>query len=108
MTMRIDMNSDLGESFGPWIMGNDAAVLASVSSANVACGFHAGDAEIMRKTVALCKPAGVAVGAHVSYPDLQGFGRRNMACTPDETYAYCLYQIGAIRAFCAAQEMDLQ
>jgi len=108
MTMRIDMNSDLGESFGPWIMGNDAAVLASVSSANIACGFHAGDAEIMQKTVELCKAAGVAVGAHVSYPDLQGFGRRNMACTPAETYAYCLYQIGALQAFCAARGMTLQ
>lgn len=102
------MNSDLGESFGSWNMGDDAAVLQSVSSANVACGFHAGDAEIMRKTVAMCKKAGVAVGAHVSYPDLQGFGRRNMACTPDEVYAYCLYQIGALRAFCAAQGTALQ
>lgn len=106
--LHIDMNSDLGESFGPWNMGDDKAVLASVSSANVACGYHAGDAEIMRKTVALCKAAGVAVGAHVSYPDLQGFGRRNMACTPDEVYAYCLYQIGALQAFCAAQDVALQ
>lgn len=108
MTMRIDMNSDLGESFGPWVMGDDKAVLSSVSSANVACGFHAGDAEIMQKTVTLCKAAGVAIGAHVSYPDLQGFGRRNMACTPAEVYAYCLYQIGALQAFCAAQGVALQ
>lgn len=104
----IDMNSDLGESFGPWVMGNDAAVMTSVSSANVACGFHAGDAEIMRKTVAMCKQNGVAVGAHVAFPDLQGFGRRNMACTPDEAYAYCLYQIGALRVFCKAQGESLQ
>ena len=107
-TLRIDMNSDLGESFGPWVMGDDKAVLASVSSANVACGYHAGDAEIMRATVALCKAANVAVGAHVSYPDLQGFGRRNMACTPNEVYAYSLYQIGALQAFCRAAGISLQ
>ena len=106
--LKIDMNSDLGESFGPWVMGNDEAVLASVSSANIACGYHAGDAEIMRATVKLCKAANVAVGAHVSYPDLQGFGRRNMACTPNEVYAYCLYQIGALQAFCAVEGMSLQ
>ena len=106
--LKIDMNSDLGEGFGPWVMGDDKAVLAAVSSANVACGFHAGDAEIMRKTVTLCKAAGVAVGAHVSYPDLQGFGRRNMACSPDEVYAYTLYQIGALQAFCVAQGLSLQ
>ena len=107
-TLRIDMNSDLGEGFGPWVMGDDKAVLASVSSANVACGYHAGDAEIMRHTVALCKAANVAVGAHVSYPDLQGFGRRDMACTPNEVYAYSLYQIGALQAFCRAAGMSLQ
>lgn len=107
-TICIDMNSDLGESFSAWVMGNDAAVLRSVSSANVACGFHAGDPQIMRETVALCKSAGVAVGAHVSYPDLQGFGRRNMACSPDEIYTDCLYQIGALQAFCAAQGVLLQ
>ena len=104
----IDMNSDLGEGFGSWNMGDDRAILASVSSANVACGFHAGDAEIMKKTVKLCAESKAAVGAHVSYPDLQGFGRRNMACTPDEVYAYCLYQIGALQAFCKAEGVLLQ
>ncbi|SBW11064.1 putative lactam utilization protein, UPF0271 family [uncultured delta proteobacterium] len=107
-TIRIDMNSDLGEGFSSWSMGDDAAVLKSVSSANVACGFHAGDPQIMRKTVALCKGSNVAVGAHVSYPDLQGFGRRNMACSADEVYTDCLYQIGALQAFCAAQGLTLQ
>ena len=104
----IDMNSDLGEGFGPWTMGDDKAVLASVSSANVACGYHAGDPTIMRKTVKLCVDAGVAIGAHVSYPDLMGFGRRNMACSPDEVYDYCVYQIGALQAFCRSQGVMLQ
>jgi Uncharacterized proteins, homologs of lactam utilization protein B len=108
MSLKIDMNSDLGEGFGPYTIGDDAAVLASVSSANVACGFHAGDPEIMKKTVALCKAAGVAVGAHTSYPDLRGFGRRNMACSPNEVYCDTLYQIGAMQAFCAAEGITLQ
>jgi UPF0271 protein len=106
--MVIDMNSDLGEGFGAWSMGDDRAVLASVSSVNVACGYHAGDPSIMRKTVKLCADCGVAVGAHVSYPDLVGFGRRNMACSPDEVYDCCLYQIGALNAFCRAQGVKLQ
>jgi UPF0271 protein len=104
----IDMNSDLGESFGAWNMGDDRAVLASVSSANVACGYHAGDPSVIRKTVEMCVEAGVAIGAHVSYPDLVGFGRRYMACSPDEVYDYCLYQIGALNAFCVAQNALLQ
>jgi len=102
------MNSDLGESFGAWTMGDDRAVLPSVSSANIACGYHAGDPVIMRETVRLCAEAGAAVGAHVSYPDLMGFGRRNMACSADEVYAYCLYQIGALSAFCRAEGVGLQ
>lgn len=104
----IDMNSDLGESFGAWNMGDDRAVLASVSSANVACGFHAGDPTVMHRTVKLCAEAGVAVGAHVGYPDLIGFGRRNMACTPEEVYDYCVYQIGALQAFCRSNKIALQ
>jgi UPF0271 protein len=104
----IDMNSDLGERFGAWKMGGDAAVISSVSSANVACGYHAGDPTIMRRTVELCAGRGVAVGAHVSYPDLIGFGRRNMACSPREVYDYCLYQIGALWAFCRARGVTLQ
>jgi UPF0271 protein len=100
---RIDLNGDLGESFGAWRMGDDDALLALLSSANIACGFHAGDPEIMRHTVIHAVANGVAVGAHVSLPDLQGFGRREMSVTPAEAYALTLYQIGALHAFtCAA------
>jgi UPF0271 protein len=98
----IDLNSDLGESFGAWPMGDDAALLAVVSSANIACGFHAGDPDIMRRTVALAVENDVAIGAHVSLPDLQGFGRREMAVTPNEAYAMTLYQIGALHGFAHA------
>jgi UPF0271 protein len=99
---RIDLNCDLGESFGAWRMGEDAALLALVSSANVACGFHAGDPAIMQRTVALAVQHGVAIGAHVSLPDLQGFGRREMAVTPAEVHAMTLYQLGALHAFARA------
>lgn len=99
---RIDLNGDLGESFGAWRMGDDDALLAELSSANIACGFHAGDPDIMQRTVALAKAHGVAIGAHVSLPDLQGFGRREMAMTPNEVYALTLYQIGALHAFARA------
>jgi len=104
----IDLNSDLGESFGAWKMGNDEAVLDFVSSANVACGFHAGDPVVMLATVRAAKEKGVAVGAHPGYPDLMGFGRRNMDVTPDEAYAYTLYQIGAMQAACNAVGIKLQ
>lgn len=104
----IDLNSDLGESFGAWTMGNDAAVLQFVSSANVACGFHAGDPVVMLKTVKTAKEKGVAIGAHPGYPDLLGFGRRNMDVTPEEAYAYTLYQIGALQAACHAVGAKLQ
>ena len=105
---KVDLNSDLGESFGAWKMGQDEDVLTFVSSANVACGFHAGDPLVMQKTVAAAAKAGVAVGAHPSYPDLAGFGRRNMACSPEELYSDTLYQIGALRAFCDAAGVKLQ
>ena len=105
---KIDMNSDIGESFGAYKMGDDAAVLEAVTSANIGCGFHAGDPLVMRKTVALCRERKVAVGAHPGYPDLAGFGRRNLTCTPDEVYSYCLYQIGALKAFCKAKGLALQ
>jgi UPF0271 protein len=106
--LSIDINSDLGESFGVWKMGDDEAVLAFVSSANVACGYHAGDPATMRKTVELCARAGVSVGAHVSYPDLAGFGRRKMSCSPDDVYDCCLYQIGALDAFCRVRGIGLR
>lgn len=99
---RIDLNCDLGESYGAWRMGEDAALLALISSANIACGFHAGDPDIMRSTVALAIERNVAIGAHVSLPDLQGFGRREMAVSPSEAYAMTLYQIGALHAFAQA------
>jgi UPF0271 protein len=98
----IDLNADLGESFGAWRMGDDAGVMPWISSANVACGFHAGDPVIMQRTVALCIVHGVAIGAHPSLDDLQGFGRREMRITPDEAYAQTLYQVGALHAFARA------
>ncbi len=94
--MRIDLNCDMGESFGAWTMGQDEAVLPFVTSANVACGFHAGDPRVMLATVRAGVRHGVRVGAHVSLPDLQGFGRREMKVTPDEAHAFTLYQLGAL------------
>jgi UPF0271 protein len=93
---RINLNADLGESFGAWVMGNDAELLGIVNSANVACGFHAGDPLVMRRTLALARQHGVSVGAHPSYPDLQGFGRRRMAMSAPELQAAIQYQIGAL------------
>lgn len=104
----IDLNSDLGESFGVYSLGRDEEVLASITSANVACGFHAGDPCVMQRTLAAAKTKGVAVGAHPGHPDLQGFGRRTLECTPQEAYAFCLYQIGALQAFCTAEKLELQ
>ena len=94
--MALTLNCDLGESYGSWKMGMDEAVMPHIHQANIACGFHAGDAIIMRRTLALAKANGVSVGAHPSYPDLQGFGRRSMNCSHDEIVAYVQYQIGAI------------
>ncbi len=105
---RVDLNSDLGESFGAYTIGLDSEVIAHVSSANIACGFHAGDPLVMDRTVAAAKAAGVAVGAHPGYPDLMGFGRRNMVCTPKEVKAYVQYQLGALKAFTAAHGVPLQ
>ena len=98
----IDLNCDMGESFGPWVMGNDEAILAQVTSANIACGFHAGDADTMFTTVKAAIAAGVAVGAHPGTPDLQGFGRRVMALGAAEVYNLVVYQVGAMQGFCKA------
>jgi 5-oxoprolinase (ATP-hydrolysing) subunit A len=98
----IDLNCDIGESFGAWRMGADADVMPWITSANIACGFHAGDFSTMQHTVALAIRHGVAIGAHVSLPDLQGFGRRELRVTPGEAYAMTLYQIGALAAFARA------
>ncbi|MFT9267842.1 LamB/YcsF family protein [Oenococcus sp.] len=95
----IDLNSDLGESFGRYSLGNDDQIIKLVSSVNVACGFHAGDPDVMAQTVAKAQAAGTAIGAHPSYPDRQGFGRRFMSMQPDEVKHLVIYQIGALKAF---------
>ena len=104
----VDLNCDLGESFGAYTIGMDEAVIPLITSANVACGYHAGDPLVMAKTVARCREAGVHVGAHPGFPDLMGFGRRNLDVTPAEARAYTLYQLGALDAFCKAHGMKLQ
>lgn len=96
----IDLNADVGESFGRWQLGDDSALLPLLTSANVACGFHAGDAVTLRRTVTQASAAGVAVGAQVSYRDLAGFGRREMTVEPEELSADVLYQIGALEGLC--------
>lgn len=109
MEMRkVDLNCDLGESFGAYTIGLDHMVMPHISSANVACGWHAGDPLIMDRTVRLAKEAGVAVGAHPGYPDLLGFGRRAMTLSPDEVSAYVRYQVGALRAFTASSGIPMQ
>ena len=97
--MTIDLNADVGEGFGAYSIGDDGPLLEVVSSANIACGFHAGDPDVIGRTVALAVRGGAAVGAHPGYPDLQGFGRRPMAMTEAEVYATVLYQVGALAAF---------
>ncbi|MEY8882422.1 LamB/YcsF family protein [Donghicola sp. XS_ASV15] len=98
----IDLNADMGESFGPWTMGDDAALLQVISSANVACGFHAGDPVVMAQTIAQAKAAGVAVGAHPGFDDLQGFGRRDLKLTEAELTVLVQYQLGAFMGMAAA------
>lgn len=105
---KVDLNSDLGESFGRYTLGMDADILPLVSSANVACGYHASDPLVMDKTIAMAKEAGVRVGAHPGFPDLMGFGRRNMDVSPAEAKAYTLYQLGALDAFCKAHGVKMQ
>lgn len=105
--MKININADLGESFGPWEMGDDQALLKIVQSANIACGFHASDPGHMRQTVALCKKNGVSIGAHPGFPDLQGFGRRQMDLSAQEIFDLVVYQIGALQAVCASQDMHV-
>lgn len=100
---RINLNADLGEGYGPWTMGDDAAMLAIVNSANVACGGHAGDPDVMRETARLAREHGVSIGAHPSYPDLRGFGRRAMHLTPGELESQVAAQIGALAAVAALE-----
>lgn len=102
MTQAMDFNSDLGESYGWWARGADEVMMTCISSANVACGFHAGDATVMRTTVARALTHGVAIGAHPGYPDLLGFGRRALDVSPADTRNYVLYQLGALDGFVRA------
>lgn len=99
MSRLIDLSADVGEGFGSWQMGDDATLLPALSSANVACGYHAGDPTLMRRTVELCRDHGVAVGAHPSFPDRVGFGRRTMEMSHDELYCDVVYQVGALTGF---------
>jgi len=103
----IDLNADAGESFGPWKMGSDEALYPLLSSVNLAAGFHAGDPLTMQRSIALAKRHGVAVGAHPGFPDRVGFGRRDLAVTPEQAYADTIYQIGALAAFLQVQGMPL-
>jgi UPF0271 protein len=103
MANAVNLNSDLGESFGAWHMGNDPAMLGIVKSANIACGFHGGDPTVMRETVRLAKANGVSIGAHPSFPDLQGFGRRQMKMSPAEIESLIAYQTGALMGIAAAE-----
>jgi UPF0271 protein len=106
--IQIDMNSDVGESFGIYKLGLDEEVIPHITSANIACGFHAGDPGVMRKTVMLAKQFGVEVGAHPGFPDLMGFGRRNVDATLEEIQDYVVYQTGALQAFALSQGLKLQ
>ncbi len=106
--IQIDLNSDVGESFGVYKLGLDEEVIPHITSANVACGFHAGDPKVMRKTVAVAKQYGVEVGAHPGFPDLLGFGRRNVDATLEEIQDYVIYQTGALMAFAQSQGLKLQ
>lgn len=106
--LKVDLNCDMGESFGAYTLGLDGEVAKYISSANVACGFHASDPVVMEKTVAVLQKNGVAAGAHPGFPDLLGFGRRNLNVSPAEAKAYVQYQVGALWAFCKAREMPLQ
>ena len=104
----VDLNSDLGESFGAYTIGRDQDIIPLVSSANVACGFHAGDPTVMAKTVQLCKIHHAAIGAHPGFNDLVGFGRRNMTISPADAKNMIIYQVGALDAFCKANSLKMQ
>jgi UPF0271 protein len=108
VTVAVDLNADMGESFGRWTLGDDDALMPQLTSANIACGFHGGDPHVMRRTVALALEHGVGIGAHVALPDLIGFGRRRLAVSPEELRDYVLYQAGAMRAFAEAAGGRLQ
>ena len=104
----IDINCDMGESFGAYTIGMDAEVIPLITSANIACGFHAGDPMVLRETVRMAAKNGVGIGAHPGFPDLMGFGRRKMECSLSEISNYLIYQVGAIRGFCDVENVLLQ
>ncbi|MFO7931010.1 MAG: LamB/YcsF family protein [Thermodesulfobacteriota bacterium] len=106
--MQIDVNCDLGEGFGAYSAGLDSDVMPHITSANVACGWHAGDPVVMQTTVEMASKFNVRVGAHPGYPDLMGFGRREMNCSPGELESYILYQVGALQAFCRSRNLKMQ
>lgn len=106
MPRRVDLNCDMGESFGAYKLGLDEEVIKHITSANIACGFHAGDPLVMRLTVQMAKQHQVKIGAHPGFPDLVGFGRRDLNATPDEAKNYVIYQIGALRAFTGTENLQ--
>jgi UPF0271 protein len=106
--LKVDVNCDVGESYGAYEIGNDVALMPFISSANIACGFHAGDPTTIARTISLAKTNKVAVGAHPGFPDLMGFGRREMQLTPEEARDYMIYQIGAIQAFATVASIELK
>ncbi|WP_414055303.1 LamB/YcsF family protein [Macrococcus equi] len=105
--MKIDLNADLGESFGNYSIGNDEAIIPLITSANIACGMHAGDFNVLEKTVALCKAHNTGIGAHPGYNDLMGFGRKQVSMTYEEVENLVTYQLGAIQAFCVKHDVVL-
>ena len=105
---QVDLNSDLGESFGRYTIGNDEKIIPLITSANVACGYHASDPVVMTQTIQRAKEAGIGIGAHPGLPDLMGFGRRSMAISNEEAKAYTLYQISALGGMCKAAGVKLQ
>ncbi|WP_221567811.1 LamB/YcsF family protein [Alkalihalobacillus sp. TS-13] len=105
---KVDLNCDMGESYGLYEMGNDEEMMRYITSANIACGYHAGDPHTIRKTVMLAKEHGVQIGAHPGFPDLIGFGRRHMTATASEIRDYVLYQLGALREFAKLYDADIQ
>ena len=106
--VKIDLNCDLGESFGAYTIGMDDKVIPLISSCNIACGYHASDPLVMKKTVEMAAKAGIGIGAHPGFPDLMGFGRRNMNISPAEASAYVTYQLGALYAFARSAGVKLQ
>lgn len=105
--MQIDLNCDLGEAFGNYSFGGDKDILPLITSANIACGFHAGDANVMNETIQLAKRHNIGIGAHPGLPDLQGFGRRKLDMSPEEVYNIVVYQLGALNGFCLIHDVKM-